>query len=88
MSNDHSTTPLWSPTEAQVRATQLHAFTQKAGEQAGRSFEDYQSLWEWSTREAPAFWNLLWDEAGVIGDKGERVFADADHAMVAAISEI
>lgn len=27
----------------------------------GLAFDDYQSLWEWSVRDLPAFWQSIWD---------------------------
>jgi acetoacetyl-CoA synthetase len=34
---------------------------------------NYQALHQWSTEHSETFWSDLWDYAGIIGDKGNRV---------------
>ncbi|HEX7890894.1 MAG TPA: acetoacetate--CoA ligase [Ramlibacter sp.] len=31
----------------------------------GLAFDDYQSLWDWSVRDLPAFWRSVWDYFGL-----------------------
>jgi acetoacetyl-CoA synthetase len=38
----------------------------------------YHDLHAWSVTQRAAFWDLLWDFGGVIGDKGARVLVDPD----------
>ncbi|NVK01376.1 MAG: acetoacetate--CoA ligase [Oceanospirillaceae bacterium] len=70
--------PLWSPSKAQIEATNLHQFGQLAAQQSGQILDDYAALWRWSTESPEAFWSLLWDFGKVIGTKGERVLLDGD----------
>ena len=35
--------------------------------------EDYSTLHAWSTEHPGEFWAMVWDELGVIGDRGERL---------------
>lgn len=37
---------------------------------------DYESLWRWSVEKPADFWNRVWDEFGVVGDKGGTVLLD------------
>ena len=70
--------PLWQPSATRVAGTQLTGFHAAASAAAGRPLLDYGALHQWSVREAPAFWALLWDWAGIVGDRGERLVADRD----------
>ena len=70
--------PLWRPTREQIAAHALTRFAALAAERAGRSFADYRALHAWSVDDRAAFWDLLWDFCGVIGDKGERRLLDGE----------
>ncbi len=65
-------TPLWSPTVADIAATQLDAFRRRTGH------ADYASLHEWSIRSPDEFWRALWETAEVVGDQGDVVVEDLD----------
>ena len=67
---------LWRPTPERVAATNLTQFMRASEPLAGRQFATYAELHAWSVEDRPAFWNLIWDYCGVIGDKGERVLAN------------
>jgi len=70
--------PLWTPSSTQVAQAPLTAFMAAAGERAGQSFANYADLHAWSIDDREAFWDLVWDFCGVIGDKGSRVLVDGD----------
>ena len=70
--------PLWTPSPERVAAANLTRFMRAAGERAGRAFDGYETLWQWSVDERPAFWDTLWDFCGVIGAKGDAVLEDGD----------
>jgi acetoacetyl-CoA synthetase len=70
--------PLWTPSSTQVAQAPLTAFMAAAGARAGQSFTNYAELHAWSISEREAFWDLVWDFCGVIGDKGGRVLVDGD----------
>jgi acetoacetyl-CoA synthetase len=63
-------TPMWQPSPERASATQLAAFHRLAqGRGAG---DDYAALHAWSCREPDAFWPLLWDFLGIVGERGAR----------------
>lgn len=66
-------TPLWTPSQALIDDAPLTAFMGFAGERAGQSFSTYDALHHWSITDRKAFWSAVWDDNGVIGDKGERI---------------
>ncbi|MCE1242437.1 acetoacetate--CoA ligase [Oryzomicrobium sp.] len=68
--DDTLSAPLWTPTPARVAGTLLHRFLTPASQRAGRPLTDYDALWQWSVDEPAAFWDLVWNELGVVGDKG------------------
>ncbi|OJU34152.1 MAG: acetoacetate--CoA ligase [Rhizobiales bacterium 68-8] len=70
--------PLWTPSAQAIAAAPITAFMKRAAAVSGRRIGDFDDLHRWSIEEREAFWSLLWDEAGVIGDKGARVLVDGD----------
>jgi len=70
--------PLWTPTSEAIETAPLSTFAARAAKVAGRTFSDYEALHRWSVEEREAFWSLVWDHCGVIGDKGARVIVDGD----------
>ena len=77
-------TPLWSPSEAQIQSTALYHFMASVKERSGQRFTDYHTLWQWSVDEKETFWDLIWDFCDVVGEKGERVFDDNNGQMFGA----
>ncbi|MBP0614901.1 acetoacetate--CoA ligase [Jiella mangrovi] len=65
-----SENPLWTPSKARIENHPISAFSQAAGEATGRSFPDYDALHQWSIEDRGAFWSLVWDFCGIVGDKG------------------
>jgi acetoacetyl-CoA synthetase len=68
--------PLWQPTPERVAATKLAAFMRKLGDSAGRSFRDYREFHAFTTEDRETFWSAVWDEFGVIGEKGGRILVN------------
>ena len=66
--------PLWSPTRAQIAASQLDQFRRRTGH------ADYPTLQRWSVDSPDEFWTALWEFAGVIGERGD-VAAEALEQM-------
>ncbi|MBZ0146901.1 MAG: hypothetical protein K8F62_05070, partial [Pseudorhodoplanes sp.] len=62
--------PLWMPGPERVAASQLMAFMQQANRRHELALESYADLHLWSITQPGAFWNLLWDFCGVVGEKG------------------
>jgi len=53
-------------------------FRAAAAEWTGLPFPDHEALHQWSIDDRAAFWDLVWDFCGVVGEKGERVLVDGD----------
>jgi acetoacetyl-CoA synthetase len=76
--------PLWTPSQAVIRAAAMTRFLRAASEKAGEAFADYDALHRWSVAEPEAFWSLLWSFCGVRGERGDTVLADGDRMPGAA----
>ncbi len=70
---------LWQPSKQQIEQSLITDFMRFAQREHGDSFEDYHQLYDWSVEHKEQFWSSLWDYAGVIGEKGERVLVDGDN---------
>jgi acetoacetyl-CoA synthetase len=60
--------PLWTPSAERVAATQVVTFMQRAAAQHGVALSSYRDLHAWSLKEPAAFWSLVWDFCGVVGE--------------------
>jgi acetoacetyl-CoA synthetase len=69
-------TPLWTPSPERVEKSAMTALMAEAGKRAGRSFAGYRELHRWSIEDREAFWSLVWDFCGIVGEKGERLLVD------------
>jgi acetoacetyl-CoA synthetase len=78
MTDNSAARPLWSPSEDDMQNHPILPFMQKAESVAGHAIKDMDQLHAWSIENREAFWNLIWDEIGVIGEKGERVLVNGD----------
>ena len=71
--------PLWQPSEARKKSSNLYAFMEQLKEDWGVEAKDYFELYDWSVTEVEKFWSSLWDFCGVIAEtRGERVLADGN----------
>ncbi|MCO5063348.1 MAG: acetoacetate--CoA ligase [Rhizobiaceae bacterium] len=70
--------PLWTPSAERISAAPLTDFMRAAAKRANRTFAGYDDLHAWSIEDREAFWDLLWDWTGVVGEKGGVVIADGD----------
>jgi acetoacetyl-CoA synthetase len=68
--------PLWQPSPERVASTNIARFMTTLGERTGARLADYRTLHRWSVENREAFWSAVWDEFGVIGEKGERVLVN------------
>ena len=62
--------PLWTPTQDQIDASPLTAFLKEAETKADATFSTYADLHRWSVEDREAFWSLVWDFCGIVGEKG------------------
>ena len=68
--------PLWTPSPEAIRNSEMMRFMQEANRRFGLSLDGYRALHGWSVDNLPAFWDLVWDFCGVIGEKGAPLLAD------------
>ncbi len=61
----------WKPVAAEKDQSLMHRLLEEQG------CADFQDLWRWSVGHKEDFWNWVWDNCGVIGDKGATVFKSA-----------
>ena len=67
---------LWSPSAARVAAYPLTGFARQAEARTGRTFGSYEALHAWSIEDRGAFWRLVWDHCGVVGEPGETALVE------------
>ena len=63
--------PSWQPSPERAAGSALAAFAQLAAARHGVA-EGYAALHAWSCAAPEAFWPLLWDVLGIVGERGER----------------
>lgn len=68
---------LWEPSDARREAANLTAFMATVNGRYGAAAHDYDSLYDWSVAYPEDFWEAIWDELGMVGDKGSVRLADA-----------
>ncbi|MBN9044951.1 MAG: acetoacetate--CoA ligase [Rhizobiales bacterium] len=71
--------PLWRPDAARIQASALEHFRAMAEQRAGRDLPDYAALHRWSAEDRAAFWTLVWDFCGVVGERGAAALVDQGH---------
>ena len=70
---------LWTPRPERVAAARVTAFAARAQARAGFDGGDHGDLWAWSVAQPEAFWRLVWEECGLVGDgPGDVVLVDGD----------
>jgi acetoacetyl-CoA synthetase len=70
-----SAAPIWVPSADRIQSANLTRFGNGAS---------YAELYDWSVAKPDEFWQRMWDFAGVIGERGERVVSDLDRMPGAA----
>jgi acetoacetyl-CoA synthetase len=63
---------MWAPSPERAAQTAMARFMREAG------MGDYAALHRWSVEHSQEFWNLVWDEFGVIGEKGGTTLVDGE----------
>ncbi len=72
------TGPLWEPSADRVAKARLTAFLAEANRRHGLALGDYDAAFDWSIAQIPAFWELVWDFTGVIGERKGPALTDGD----------
>ncbi|KIJ56671.1 hypothetical protein M422DRAFT_149201 [Sphaerobolus stellatus SS14] len=63
--------PLWTPADA--LGTRTFRFRDTVNSRYGLALSSYEELYKWSTENIADFWSTVWDETGVVGEKGTHV---------------
>ncbi len=69
MPSETASRPLWQPTPERLVTANLSRFIAEANKRHGLTLRNYDSVYDWSLAELPAFWELFWDQAEVIGER-------------------
>lgn len=69
---------VWTPDRQRVLNSALYKFAQKTAPMHHCAPDDYQALHHWSVTQPEQFYDALWDELGIIGDKGQIAFAQGN----------
>lgn len=72
--------PLWTPSSERIASTHMHRFAQAVGRDHPE-VTDSVTLQQWSVREPGEFWRRLWDDCGVIGERGDTDFDSVDGSV-------
>jgi len=62
-------TPLWVPSEAQIKNANMTRFIEFVNRRYGKNFKTYNDLYEWSVDRIPDFWAAIWDFADIKASK-------------------
>jgi acetoacetyl-CoA synthetase len=54
-------TLLWEPSDEVIKQAHITKYLHWLGKEKGLTFDDYNSLWQWSVTEIEDFWQTLWD---------------------------
>ena len=69
---------LWQPSEQRLASTNMAAFMAEANARHGLGARSYADLWAWSVTDIPAFWSLVAEFCGLVGDFSGPVVDDPD----------
>lgn len=73
------TAPLWTPDQVRCEHTRIAQFMQQLNRKHNLSLDSYDSLYQWSINDSPAFWSALWEYAEVVAaQRGESVLEHPD----------
>jgi len=76
--------PLWTPEPEELKNAPITAFMRAASDRGGTAIDGFDALHAWSLADPAAFWDLVWDQAEVIGEKGRRILIDGDFMLGAS----
>jgi acetoacetyl-CoA synthetase len=79
-----SETPLWTPTEEQVAASNMTAFRYAAEAAAGRPLPDYDTLHAWSVEDPATFWQTVWSHVDIVASRPADTVIDDPKKMPGA----
>jgi acetoacetyl-CoA synthetase len=75
---------LWQPSDQRKTNTNIYHFMDFVNSRHGKSFADYNELYQWSIEQGGAFWATLWDYAEVIHSRSYDQVVDEINKMPGA----
>ena len=72
---------LWEPPLERVAGSSLTRLSKRISAEMGRDLSNYSDLHKWSIENLGDFWSQVWDDAKIVGDKGE-VFYQAGRDFI------
>ncbi|GAB5471251.1 MAG: acetoacetate--CoA ligase [Rhodospirillales bacterium] len=69
MPSESAIRPLWQPSAERIVNANLSRFIAEANRRHGLSLRNYDQVYDWSLAEMPAFWELFWEQAEVVGER-------------------
>ena len=64
--------PMWTPSPERAAQTAMARLMRDLGK------SDYAALHRWSVEHTQEFWNRIWDDGGVVGEKGGTTLVDGE----------
>ena len=75
--------PLWTPSAEGIETSAMTSLRREVNRRYGLDLPDSVDLQRWSVENIARFWDTIWDQVGVLGDKGHRVFVPGDSMTTA-----
>lgn len=70
---------LWAASSRRVRASNIDQFRRATVASTGLDLPDTRALHRWSIDDSAGFWSAVWDDVGIIGEKGTVSFVPGNH---------
>lgn len=68
---DRPSEPLWEPDPDRVAQTAMDRLRRDIGEATASNLADSRALFDYSLEHPGDFWDVIWGECGVVGDRGD-----------------
>jgi acetoacetyl-CoA synthetase len=81
--SDAAAKPLWTPSQERKDASNLTKFARGCAAAGAPQGQDFDTFHKWTVEEMETFWSQLWDQCGVVGEKGERVVEETGRIVEA-----
>ena len=69
-------TPLWKPSEQQIKNANITRFIEYVNKKQGKKFGGYFDLYQWSIDQIPDFWARLWEFFDIKASRGYTQVVD------------
>jgi len=69
---------LWQPSNERIRRSAMYRFAESTRDRHGGDPADYGAVLNWSIAAPDAYHAALWDELGIVGDKGTAAFVPGE----------